>query len=130
VYDLLNALGAAAQESGAGAGLVVSPSLLAERHDPSLRARIEGIEPGNMGLGALAWALAQGIVRNLRDMMPADTLSGRTAVVGTGNALRRNIVLRRAAEAVFRLDLIVPESREEAAVGAAVVTSRLARQNA
>ncbi len=126
VYERLNALGAEAAASGAGAGLVVRPSLLAERHDPSLRGSIEGIEPGNMGLGAFAWALAQGIVRTLRDMMPREALQGRTSVVGTGNALRRNPLLRAAAEAVFGVRLEVPESREEAAVGAALVASRLA----
>lgn len=125
VYERLNSLGAEAAASGAGAGLLVRPNLLAERHDPALRGSIEGIGPGNMGLGALAWALAQGIVRNLRDMMPQEALGGRTSVVGTGNALRRNRLLRTAAEAVFGLALTVPESREEAAVGAALVASRL-----
>ncbi len=126
VYDRLNSLGADAAAAGAGAGLIVSPSFLAERHDPSLRGRIEGIDPSNMSLGSLAWALAQGIVGNLRDMMPSGSLRGRAAVVGTGNALRRNPLLRAAAEAVFGLPLIMPESREEAAVGAALVASRLA----
>lgn len=126
VYDRLNSLGAEAARAGAGQGLVVRPSFLAERHDPALRGSIEGIDPGNMGLGALAWALAQGIVSTLREMMPQQALQGRAAVVGTGNALRRNPLLRAAAEKVFSLPLVVPESREEAAVGAAVAASRLA----
>ncbi len=125
IYKQLNTLGEQARQTGAGGELFVHPSFLAERHDPSLRGRIEGIAAANMGFGAMAWALAQGIVRNLRDMMPAWTLQGRAAVVGTGNALRRNPLLQTAARSVFGLPLIVPESREEAAVGAALVASRL-----
>ncbi len=126
IYARLNELGEQARETGAAGELAVYPSFLAERHDPSLRGRIEGIAAANMGLGPLAWALAQGIVRNLRDMMPAWTLQGRTALVGTGNALRRNPLLQAAARSVFGLPLLLPESREEAAVGAALVAGRLA----
>ena len=124
LYQRLNELGAEASRGGT-TGPLVTPSFLAERHDPALRGRIEGIDLSNMSLGPLAWALAQGIARNLRDMVPGWTLQGRTAVVGAGNALRRNPVLRAAAQAVFGLPLLMPEGREEAAVGAALVASRL-----
>jgi sedoheptulokinase len=127
IYERLNELGAAAAAGGAErTGLVVHPSFLAERHEPLLRGRIEGIDPRNMGLGALAWATARGIVANLRDMMPAWSLQGRAAVVGTGNALRRNPLLRDAAAAVFGLPLRLPAGSEEAAAGAAAVAARLA----
>ena len=48
----------------------------------------------------------------------------RPLVVGSGNALRRSALLRRAAEEVFGMDLALTPGREEAAAGAA----RLARE--
>jgi sugar (pentulose or hexulose) kinase len=115
IYARLNELGLAAQD-----GVVVRPQFIGERHDPTLRGAITGIGGEGLALGALARGLARGIVTNLRDMLPADIHAGRTALVGSGNALRRNPLLQRMAEGEFALPLRLSAGREEAACGAAL----------
>jgi sugar (pentulose or hexulose) kinase len=106
-------------------GLRFKPSFLGERHDPTLRASIEGIGLDNFDAGALASALAEGILLNMREMMPAWAFEGRSRAVASGNALRKLSIMRHHARRVFGLPLTLPESREEAACGAAIVASRL-----
>ena len=115
LFDLLNDLGLAAPD-----GLAVRPHFLGERHQPLLRGSIEGIDLANFDLGRLARGLAQGILGNLRNMLPPWALAGRTRLVGSGNALRRSPLLQRTAAEVFGLPLALTEGREEAALGAAL----------
>jgi sedoheptulokinase len=121
LFARLNDLGLAATDE-----VCVRPHFLGERHAPALRGAVEGIGPGPMDLGRLARGLARGIVANLREMLPGWVLAGRARVVGTGNALRRNPLLQRMAEAEFGLPLVLSEGREEAALGAAMHAARLA----
>ena len=102
------------------AELRVAPHFLGERYDASLRASISGIDLRNFDLGGLARALARGIIRNLKDMLPPQVLEGRQRIVGSGNALRRNAVLRQMVVEVFCLPLEMAEGLEEAATGAAL----------
>jgi sedoheptulokinase len=115
VFQRLNQLGAQAKGT-----LELSPHFLGERYDESLRGGIRGIGLGNFDLGNLARATARGIVGNLKAMLPAHALTGRRRVVGSGNALRRNPLLRAMAEEVFGLPLKLSDSQEEAATGAAI----------
>jgi sedoheptulokinase len=120
LYRRLNELGLSA-----GTELDVMPAFAGERFNPSLRGSIGNLGPGGMELGPLARGLARGILDNLRGMLPPEVLAGRTRLVGSGNALRRNELLRCMAEKVFGLPLELPESREEAAAGAARLAARL-----
>ena len=115
LYARLNDLGLAATGE-----LTVQPHFLGERHAPALRGRIDGIDLRNFTPGPLARGLARGILANLRDMLPADAYAGRTTLLGSGNALRRNPLLQRLAEEVFGLPLVLTEGQEEAAAGAAL----------
>lgn len=113
-YAKLNDLGLAATSE-----LTVHPHFLGERHAPTLRGRIDGIDLQNFTLGSLARGLARGIMTNLRDMLPVDAYAGCARLLGSGNALRRNPLLQRMAEEVFGLPLILTEGQEEGAAGAA-----------
>ena len=115
LFAKISELGLAAPDA-----LTVRPHFLGERHDTSLRGSIEGIDLTNFGLGQLARGLAQGILVNCRDMLPAWVLEGRCRLVGSGNALRRTPLLQRMAQEVFRLPLVLAEAKEEAATGAAL----------
>jgi sedoheptulokinase len=121
MFAKLNALGLAAEE-----GLVVQPHFLGERYAPHLRGAIEGLDLRNFRLGNVARGLAQGILVNLREMLPAWALAGRTRLVGSGNALRRNLLLQRMAAETFGLPLVLTEGREEAALGAAILAAAMA----
>jgi sedoheptulokinase len=116
LFVRLNDLGLAAADA-----VVVHPHFLGERHRPLLRGSVEGIGLANLGLGSLARGLARGIVASLRDMLPPWALAQRVRVIGSGNALRRNVLLQRMAEETFALPLVLSDGREEAAVGAAIL---------
>jgi len=122
LYARLNELGLAAETE-----LSVSPHFLGERHAPALRGSIDGIDLRNFTLGPLARGLARGIMTNLRDMLPAEACSGRERLLAGGNALRRNPLLRRMAEEVFGLPLVITKGQEEAAAGAAYNAMALIR---
>ncbi len=121
IYVRLNDLGAraAGAQAPSAPGLSVHPHFLGERHNPGLHGSIEGISLDNLSLGELAAALSRGICANLRDMLPAPLRAGRTRLVASGNALDRNPLLRRAAEEVFGMPLLMNAPREAAAIGAA-----------
>jgi sugar (pentulose or hexulose) kinase len=60
-----------------------------------------------------------GIIGNMKDMIPADFLENRERIIASGNAMRRNELLVKAAERIFKKDISILEGREEAACGAA-----------
>ena len=105
--------------------LEMCSSFLGERHDPSLRGSISEIDLSNFCLGQLGAALCRGIVENLRDMMPAEFLRGRTRILGSGNGLRRMQYMQQAVTEVFELPLVVRPEREESALGAAQLALRM-----
>ena len=115
LFARLNELGLQGQPA-----LDVRPTFRGERHDPSLRGRIDGIEMENFSLGNLARSLGQGMAANLKAMLPAEILTGRRRIVGSGNALRKNPLLRKCVQDVFGIPLDLTAGREEAAVGAAM----------
>jgi len=119
VYERLNAVGLAATEE-----IEVHPHFLGERYDAALRGSLEGLRLDNFTLGAVARGLARGIARTLQEMLPAALYRDRRRLVGSGNALRLNPLLRQMAEEVFRLPLVLREGREEAATGAAMIAAR------
>ena len=77
-----------------------------------------------LGCITLGAALALGIVRNLKEGFPPELLKGRREVSGTGNAVRLLKSIQHAIRREFRLPLTLPETREEAAVGAALLALR------
>jgi sedoheptulokinase len=115
LYRLLNERGLAARGEP-----IIEPSFAGERHCPAKRGVIHSLSLNNFSLGQLARGLARGIVQNLHSMLPADVLQGRDALVGSGNALRRNPLLQAMAQEVFGLELKLSAGIEEAAVGAAL----------
>jgi sugar (pentulose or hexulose) kinase len=120
LYARLNTLGLAAAD-----GPLVFPHFLGERHAPGLRGSIAQLGPDSLPLGPLARGLARGIVTNLREMLCLHALENRTRVIGSGNALRRNPLLQRMVTEAFGLPLVMPDVREEAALGAAINAAQL-----
>ena len=104
--------------------VLVRPHFLGERFDPELRGRIDGLDINPLDLGALARGVAIGIADTLRIMMPFHILKKRKRIVASGNALRRNPLLVKAAEEVFGLPVVLSPWTEEAACGAAKITMK------
>jgi len=96
------------------------PSFLGERADATARGRLEELTLDNFDFGKVAAALARGLMENLRRMLPAELLTGRTRLALSGNGFRRNKSLRRAAELVFGMPAKQSVFDEEAACGAAL----------
>ncbi len=122
LYKRLDALAMQAK----GPALKVCPSFLGERHAPELRGSIGGMGLEPFSVGCLAASLSEGILQNMRSMMPDWVFEGRRKVVASGNAMRRLEVMKAKAGSVFGLPVEVPDSKEEAACGAAILASRLA----
>ena len=93
------------------------------RDDPAVRGGIEGIGEDNFRPGALTAGMIDGILGELHGeyaQMCALTGGRAEALVGSGNGLRRNPLMRRRAEELFGLKLRIPAWQEEAACGAAL----------
>jgi len=120
IYKRMNELG----QDSCGK-LIISPHFSGERFDLSLRGTIAGIELDNFRLGTVSNSLARGILVNLKNMLPSERMAKRNRLVGSGNALRHNPLLRQTAEQVFGLPLKLSSVLEEAACGAAINASEL-----
>lgn len=112
---------AAAAELEGGELPEFSPSFLGERDDMAARGKLTGLTLDNFEFGKVAAALALGLVKNLRRMLPEELLAGRTRLALSGNGFRRNRSLRRAAELVFGMPAVPTDLDEEAACGAALL---------
>ena len=93
------------------------------RSDPDITGSITGITAGNFCPGAMTVGVIRGILEELRGMYEAmRQLTGRSAsvIIGSGNGLRKNKIMRRIAGEIFGLDVRLTEGKEEAARGAAM----------
>ena len=93
------------------------------RSDPSITGSIRGITAENFCPGAFTVGVIRGILEELRGMYEAmKAMTGRSAgiIVGSGNGIRKNEIMRRIAGEIFGLEVRVSESKEEAARGAAM----------
>ena len=99
--------------------LVVDTRFTGTRDDPGLRGGIANIGERNLDPAHLAAGTLLGMARELHDLYLRIDAPAR-ALVGSGNALRKNPALRRAFERVFKAPLCLPAHDEEAAYGAAL----------
>ena len=120
LFERLNRLGLAATRT-----FILNPNFLGERIAPEIRGTMAGLTLENFSLGELARSLARGIAWNLKSMLPDDIVSRRQRVVGSGNALRQNELLRVMAQELFGLPLLLSPYQEEAACGAALLAKNI-----
>uniref|UniRef100_A0A1A8EH72 Sedoheptulokinase n=1 Tax=Nothobranchius kadleci TaxID=1051664 RepID=A0A1A8EH72_NOTKA len=107
--------------------LMVSPTLLGERHNPLCLGQVTNISTSNLSLGHVFRALCRGVVNNISSMMPAELLLqvGVCRIVGSGSALARNEVLRQEVERVFPLQVVYGHNADSAVGAAMVLCDRL-----
>ncbi len=96
------------------------------RERPDARGEFSNITPGNFTPGAMALTVFRSMASELANsyLSAVDLGAGtRSLVVGSGNGLRLNPVLRRCVEHEFGRPLTMGDLREEAATGAALTAA-------
>ncbi len=117
VYEYLNQ----AAESAGDTGLTVATQFCGTRTDPSVRGSISNIDLHNFTPAALSSGILHGIIEELYDMYTAiRTDESETELVVSGNAMRRNPVLRKICGDRLGKTPEMPVHTEEAAFGAAL----------
>jgi len=109
----------ASREENTG-GLTVYPLFAGKRSDPGARGRIEGLSDTNFTPSKLIYGTLEGMAEILKDMVNDKIIKEKSYLVGSGNGLRKNSVLRRVISKVFQEEIRVPLFEEEAALGAAL----------
>ena len=121
VYERLVAAAEAASEDAGGVRCV--PLFDGTPADTGECARFDGLTATNFTPGNLARALLNGMARELHDAYRETLALGageRTVLVGSGNGLRLNPVLRGELGRLFGHPPVIGTLTEEAAVGAAL----------
>lgn len=101
--------------------LTINPTVLGERHLPDQLASVTRISSSDLSLGHVTRALCRGIIQNLHSMLPFQQLKewGVERVIGSGNALSRNEVLKQEVQRAFPIPVSFGQD-VDAAVGAAL----------
>lgn len=93
------------------------------RRQPHLRGGMAGIATGNFDAAHLLGGTLLGMAGELYDLYGEMLAAGAAragAMIGSGNAIRRNPALKLAFEKTFDLPMSIPVHVEEAAYGAAL----------
>ena len=124
LFDLMNHL--AAQVPAGTEGLSCEPLFSGTRANPDLRASWCGASAVNFTPAHMIRALLEGMARTFRqgfEIMVKNTGRRPRRLIGAGNGLRENPVLRGIVADAFGMPLVIPKYREEAALGAALLAA-------
>ncbi len=123
-YSTLNCL---AQEGlDSGQILSVKTTFCGTRDNPDAAGEILGIREENFNPQALAYGVLRGMAEELYQMYQGIPHDHITQLAASGNAIRRNPVLRQVLSEVFGMDVLIPCEQEEAALGAAMTATAAA----
>ncbi|MBQ9861202.1 MAG: hypothetical protein IJO75_02975, partial [Clostridia bacterium] len=103
--------------------LKVSTLFSGTRANPKERGGIANIGVDNLTMAALCDGFMQGIADELYELYEAmrpELSTERNRMVGSGNGVRNNKVLRQRFEKTFGFKMVIPAHREEAAFGASL----------
>jgi sugar (pentulose or hexulose) kinase len=121
-FERLNALAAAAP---AGCeGLRADTRFSGTRNEPSLRGSLQNLDSTNFTPANLARGVLEGMVRELADLGRLAGLGAASRVVASGNAVRKNPILKSLIEEAFQMPCSLAQYSEEAALGAALCAGR------
>lgn len=110
-------------QSGKDAAWKIRTTFSGTRSNPEERGSVHGIGVENFNPGAMTVGMIQGILGELHEMyeqMCEKTGTKAIKMVGSGNGIRQNTLMREMAEEMFGMKLAIPACREEAAYGAAL----------
>lgn len=101
--------------------LQVCTILLGERRQPERRGSISNLGPDNFHFRTLCRAWGNGLLDSLLENIPEPLLRRRRRLLVNGNAVRRSPLLQELIrERLHYLEIILPDTSEEAACGAAI----------
>ena len=124
VYDVMNDMAAEQPEDHT---LTVDTRFCGTRNAPALRGAVSEISEENFTPEQLTRGVLWGMTAELHELYRQMPLPFPAAgLVGSGNGVRKNPVLRRYLEEQFGLKPKLPAHREEAAFGAAVFAAAAA----
>lgn len=108
--------------------LTVSTQFRGTRQNPALRGSITNIDVGNFTPAHLTLGVLRGICEELYGLYTAMplTLGEKQRLVGSGNAIRKNMLLQRIFSDRFGMTLMIPLYEEEAAFGMSLMALCLA----
>lgn len=123
-YTVLNRLAAEEMDAvGTDSRLKVRTTFCGTRDHPEETGAVLGIREELFTPGALAAGVLRGMAEELYAMYETMPHGHITQLVASGNAIRRNPVLRCALSEVFGMQVLVPAEQEEAAFGAAMIAA-------
>jgi sedoheptulokinase len=117
IWERMNSL---VRHTDSAGGLTVHPLFYGKRSDTAIRGSIIGINNANFTAAHLIYGTLEGLIRALKDMVGGEVVSKMQYLVGSGNGMRKNVVLREIASRIFQKDITIPSNEEEASIGAAV----------
>jgi len=103
--------------------ILVDTSFNGSRNEPSKRGSITNITSDNLSAGSLVRGFVRGIGTELFDffdVFPESVKIDKNNIIGSGNALRMNPLLRETIKGIFGLNLKMSEYQEEASMGACI----------
>ena len=109
---------------------IVCTAFCGTRYDGSITGSVTGITPDNFTPGLLLRGIMRGMVQELYDAYRKMSASENMRIFASGNAIRKNKLLKAAVCDIFASDPEVLPDAEEAAAGAALFAMRLFNGNA
>ncbi len=109
--------------------LKITTKFSGTRSNPEDRGAIENISPLNFTVSNFILGMMEGIAGELHDMydeMCSLKGEGGTYLIGAGNGLRKNPILRSVFEEMFGMKMEIPAHVEEASYGAALFSLKAA----
>lgn len=100
-------------------GLKISTKFSGSRRNPEERGCIYNISTDNFTPENMIIGFLKGTINELYEMYQSSGFE-HSVLVGSGNGLRKNILLRKLLEETFGMKLYIPKHKEEAAYGAAL----------
>ena len=124
LYETMNRL--ASRVPPGSEGLRCEPLFTGTRIDPDRRGLWEGVGTSNFTPGHMSRALLEGLAQQFHDLycqMEGLGAGNRSKLVGAGNGIRKNDLLKSVLEESFGMQMSIPVHKEEAAFGAALLAA-------
>lgn len=109
---------------------IVCTAFCGTRYDGAITGSVTGITPDNFTPGLLLRGIMRGMVQELYDAYEKMSALENMRIFASGNAIRKNKLLKAAVCDIFASDPEVLPDAEEAAAGAALFAMRLFNGNA